>query len=196
MKRLMNVIRKGTLSTLDEQIQDTTTQEDDKATQIQSEFEAKLAARKIFQNVAETGSRDTYIEDFMPAIYVFVMHPFDFGDRCEIDGVQLVVEEMNILTTVFLRFDNQKIVYPNSLLLTKAIANYYCSPDMQDTIEFFVHIATPPEKITALKQRILRGLDIEYRLYPLNIKIKSIPPTTTPITSGRSPSSWNQNQNA
>ena len=63
---------------------------------------------------------------------------------------------MNILTTVFLRFDNQKIVYPNSLLGTKPIANYYRSPDMQDAIEFFVHIATPPEKTTALRQRILR----------------------------------------
>lgn len=68
----------------------------------------------------------------------------------------MIVEEMNILTTVFLRFDNQKIVYPNSLLGTKPIANYYRSPDMQDAIEFFVHIATPPEKTTALKQRILR----------------------------------------
>uniref|UniRef100_A0A1J3CYT7 Mechanosensitive ion channel protein n=3 Tax=Noccaea caerulescens TaxID=107243 RepID=A0A1J3CYT7_NOCCA len=364
MKRLMNVIRKGTLSTLDEQIQDTTTQEDDKATQIRSEFEAKLAARKIFQNVAEPGSRYIYIEDFMrflsedeseramslfegafeshkisksclknwvvnafrerralaltlndtktavnrlhriidvlvsiviiiiwllilgiattkfllvlssqlllvvfvfgnscktifeAVIFVFVMHPFDVGDRCEIDGVQMVVEEMNILTTVFLRFDNQKIVYPNSLLGNKPIANYYRSPDMQDTIEFFVHIVTPPEKITALKQRILsyvdnkkdhwhpspmivfrdmfglnsvkiaiwpthkmnhqdmgerfvrrsqlleeigracRDLDIEYRLYPLNINIKSIPPAATPIISDRIPPSWNQQRNA
>ncbi|CAH8255535.1 unnamed protein product [Arabidopsis lyrata] len=359
MKRLMNVIRKGTLSTLDEQIQDTTTQEDDKATQIRSEFEAKLAARKIFQNVAEPGSRYIYMEDFMrflsedeseramdlfegaseshkisksclknwvvnafrerralaltlndtktavnrlhrivdvlvsiviliiwllilgiattkfllvissqlllvvfvfgnscktifeAVIFVFVMHPFDVGDRCEIDGVQLIVEEMNILTTVFLRFDNQKIVYPNSLLGTKPIANYYRSPDMQDAIEFFVHIATPPEKTTALKQRILsyvdnkkdhwhpspmivfrdmcglnsvkiamwpthkmnhqdmgeryvrrgqlleeigrlcRELDIEYRLYPLNINVKSLP-AATPITSDRIPPSWNQ----
>lgn len=75
------------------------------------------------------------------------------------------MEEMNILTTVFLRFDNQKIVYPNSLLGTKPIANYYRSPDMQDTIEFFVHIATPPEKINALKQRIL-WLEAQ----PLNLK--------------------------
>ncbi|XP_018447647.1 mechanosensitive ion channel protein 4 [Raphanus sativus] len=362
MKRLMNVIRKGTLSTLDEQI-DTSTHGDDKATQIRSEFEAKLAARKIFQNVAEPCSRYIYIEDFMrfltedeseramdlfegaseshkisksclknwvvnafrerralaltlndtktavnrlhriinvlvsiviviiwllilgiattkfllvissqlllvvfvfgnscktifeAVIFVFVMHPFDVGDRCEIDGVQMIVEEMNILTTVFLRYDNQKIVYPNSLLGTKPIANYYRSPDMQDAIEFFVHIATPHEKITALKQRILsyvdnkkdhwhpspmmvfrdmcglnsvkiamwpthkmnhqdmgerfvrrgqlleeigkscRELDIEYRLYPLNINVKSIPPAATPITSDRIPLTWTQQRN-
>ncbi|KAJ4917911.1 Mechanosensitive ion channel protein 4 [Raphanus sativus] len=362
MKRLMNVIRKGALSTLDEQIQDTSTHKDDKATQIQSENEAKNAARKIFQNVAMPGSRYIYIEDFMrfltedeseramnlfeeasesdkisksclknwvvnafrerralaltlndtktavnrlhriinilvsiviiiiwllilgiattkfflvissqlllvvfvfgnscknlfeAVIFVFVNHPFDVGDRCEIDGVQMIVEEMNILTTVFLRFDNQKIVYPNSLLGNKPIANYYRSPDMQEIVDFFVHIATPSEKITALKQRILsyvdnkkdywypspriafremcglnsmkitiwathkmnhhnmgerfvrrgqlleeigrscRETDIEYRLYPLNINIKSLPPAAAPIISDRVPLSWNNQQ--
>ncbi|KAL0661480.1 hypothetical protein Bca4012_098317 [Brassica carinata] len=316
MKRLMNVIRKGALSTLDEQIQETSTHKDDKATQIQSENEAKQAARKIFQNVAMPGSRERRalaltLNDtktavnrlhriinilisiviiiiwllilgiattkfllvissqlllvvfvfgnscknlFEAVIFVFVNHPFDVGDRCEIDGVQMVVEEMNILTTVFLRFDNQKIVYPNSLLGNKPIANYYRSPDMQEIVDFFVHIATPTEKITALKQRILsyvdnkkdlwypspriafremcgvnsmkitiwathkmnhhnmgerfvrrgqlleeigkscRETDIEYRLYPLNINVKSLPPAAAPIISDRMPMSWNNQQ--
>ncbi|KAF3520597.1 hypothetical protein DY000_02059548 [Brassica cretica] len=316
MKRLMNVIRKGALSTLDEQIQDTSTHKDDKATQIQSENEAKQAARKIFQNVAMPGSRERRalaltLNDtktavnrlhriinilisiviiiiwllilgiattkfllvissqlllvvfvfgnscknlFEAVIFVFVNHPFDVGDRCEIDGVQMVVEEMNILTTVFLRFDNQKIVYPNSLLGNKPIANYYRSPDMQEIVDFFVHIATPTEKITALKQRILsyvdnkkdlwypspriafremcglnsmkitiwathkmnhhnmgerfvrrgqlieeigkscRETDIDYRLYPLNINVKSLPPAAAPIISDRMPMSWNNQQ--
>ncbi|KAF9607811.1 hypothetical protein IFM89_001532 [Coptis chinensis] len=43
---------------------------------------------------------------FEAIIFLFVMHPFDVGDRCEMEGVQMVVEEMNILTTVFLSFDN------------------------------------------------------------------------------------------
>lgn len=72
----------------------------------------------------------------------------------------MVVEEMNILTTVFLRFDNQKVVYPNSLLWTKSIGNYYRSPDMGDGIEFSIHIATPAEKIVLIKQRITRYIGI------------------------------------
>ncbi|XP_022717804.1 LOW QUALITY PROTEIN: mechanosensitive ion channel protein 6-like [Durio zibethinus] len=62
MKRLMNIIRHGALSTLDEQIQDST-HEDESATQIRSEYEAKVAARKIFQNVAKPGSKYIYLED-------------------------------------------------------------------------------------------------------------------------------------
>jgi len=68
----------------------------------------------------------------------------------------MVVEEINLLTTVFLRDDNQKIIYPNSTLATKAIGNYYRSPDMGDAVEFCVHISTPAEKIAAMKHKITR----------------------------------------
>ncbi|KAF5728240.1 mechanosensitive ion channel protein 6 [Tripterygium wilfordii] len=91
---------------------------------------------------------------FEAIIFLFVMHPFDVGDRCQIEGVEMVVEEMNILTTVFLRYDNQKIVYPNNVLATKAISNYYRSPHMGDGVEFCIHITTPADKIDEMKQRI------------------------------------------
>ncbi|PKI38312.1 hypothetical protein CRG98_041297 [Punica granatum] len=226
MKRLINMIRHGVLSTLDEQIP-SSTKEDESATLIRSEKEAKAAARKIFQNAAKPGSKYIYLEDLMlfmqedealktmslfegadesqkisksglknwlvnafrerralaltlndtktavhtlhrvintvfeAIIFLFVMHPFDVGDRVEVDQVQMVVEEMNILTTVFLRYDNQKIVYPNSTLSTKAIGNYNRSPDMGDAIEFCVHVSTPAEKIAAMKNRIKSYIDIK-----------------------------------
>lgn len=68
----------------------------------------------------------------------------------------MIVEEMNILTTVFLRYDNQKIIIPNSVLATKAIHNYYRSPDMLEIVEFCIHVKTPAEKIGLMKQRIMR----------------------------------------
>ena len=68
----------------------------------------------------------------------------------------MVVDEMNILTTVFLRFDNQKIIYPNSMLATKPISNYNRSPDMGDAIDFCINISTPLEKVTSMKERITR----------------------------------------
>lgn len=63
---------------------------------------------------------------------------------------------MNILTTVFLRYDNMKMTFPNSVLSTKPIGNYYRSPDMGDAIDFYLHIATPVEKVALMKQRIIR----------------------------------------
>uniref|UniRef100_A0A5B7BXI8 Mechanosensitive ion channel protein n=2 Tax=Davidia involucrata TaxID=16924 RepID=A0A5B7BXI8_DAVIN len=105
---------------------------------------------------------------FEAIIFVFVMHPFDVGDRCIIDGVQLVVEEMNILTTVFLKFDFEKIYYPNSVLATKAISNFYRSPDMGDSLEFSIDFMTPLEKIGALKDRIHKYLNSNSLYWHLN----------------------------
>ncbi|KAL8524240.1 hypothetical protein ACS0TY_013994 [Phlomoides rotata] len=266
MKRLMNIVRKGVLSTLDEKLQGST-DEDEATVHITSENQAKIASKKIFLNVAKPGSKHIYVGDLMrfmredeslktmhlfedgteekgiskralknwvvtafrerralalslndtktavnklhhmlnalvgvlivviwllilkvatthflvflssqallvvfmfgntckttfeAIIFLFVMHPYDVGDRVEVDGVQMIVEEMNILTTVFLKFDNHKIYYPNSVLCTKPIHNYYRSPDMGDSIDFCIHISTPGEKIAAMKERITRYVD-------------------------------------
>ncbi|KAG8375729.1 hypothetical protein BUALT_Bualt10G0130700 [Buddleja alternifolia] len=96
---------------------------------------------------------------FEAIIFVFVMHPFDVGDRCVIDGVQMIVEEMNILTTIFLKFDNEKIYYPNSVLATKPISNFYRSPDMGDAFEFSIDFKTSLEQIGTLKEKIKKYLE-------------------------------------
>ncbi|KAJ6739299.1 MECHANOSENSITIVE ION CHANNEL PROTEIN [Salix koriyanagi] len=242
MKRLMKIVRHGSLSTLDEQILGAAT-EDESMTHIRSEYEAKVAARKIFANMARHGSKDlmrfleedqasktmSFFEEasetsrigksslknwvvnafrerralaltlndtktavnklhqminvifgivivvislvilgiakinffmllgsqflvvsfifgntaktlFESIIFLFVIHPFDVGDRWEIDG--LIVEEMNILTNLFLRaHDYQKVLYPNSVLATKSVGvgdsvEFHDSPDMGDSVEF------------------------------------------------------------
>lgn len=68
--------------------------------------------------------------------------------------MQMIVEEMNILTTVFLRYDNEKIYYPNAVLLSKPISNFYRSPEMWDSIDFTIDASTPMETIIALKKSI------------------------------------------
>ncbi|XP_031279090.1 mechanosensitive ion channel protein 10-like [Pistacia vera] len=98
--------------------------------------------------------RNTCKMVFESIVFIFIMHPFDIGDRCVIDGVQMIVEEMNILTTVFLRYDMEKIYYPNAVLLTKPISNFYRSPEMADSINFTVDISTSMDSIITLKKAI------------------------------------------
>ncbi|XP_024036571.1 mechanosensitive ion channel protein 10 isoform X1 [Citrus clementina] len=103
---------------------------------------------------------------FEAIIFVFVTHPFDVGDRCLIDGVllQMVVDEMNILTTIFLRYDKQRIYYPNSVLATKPISNFYRSPrEMGDTVEFAIDVFTSVEIIDKLKYRIKDYLERKHK---------------------------------
>ena len=61
---------------------------------------------------------------------------------------------MNILTTIFLKIDKEKVYYPNSVLATKAIGNYYRSPDQGDSLEFAIDYETPLSTIAKLKDRI------------------------------------------
>ncbi|KAL9999576.1 putative mechanosensitive ion channel MscS, LSM domain superfamily [Helianthus debilis subsp. tardiflorus] len=105
-----------------------------------------LLAAFMFGNACKT--------TFEAIIFLFIVHPFDVGDRCEINGVQMIVEEMHILTTIFLRYDNQKIAYPNNVLATMPIANYHRSPDMGDAIDFCIHVSTPTEKVAKMKDMI------------------------------------------
>ncbi|KAL0885318.1 hypothetical protein Bca101_009300 [Brassica carinata] len=65
MKRLMKIVRHVSLTTLDEQMQETTNEEDESTRQIRSEKEAKAAARKIFKNVARRGAKHIYLDDLM-----------------------------------------------------------------------------------------------------------------------------------
>ncbi|KAJ9538421.1 hypothetical protein OSB04_031154 [Centaurea solstitialis] len=113
---------------------------------------------------------------FEAVIFVFVMHPFDVGDRCVVDGVQVVVEEVNILTTVFLRYDNEKIFYPNSILATKAISNFNRSPEMKDSVEFDVDVSTSMESIIALQAKIKAYIDSKPQLWRPNhsVRVKEI----------------------
>ncbi|GMN75536.1 hypothetical protein TIFTF001_056784 [Ficus carica] len=104
-----------------------------------------VVAAFIFGNTCKT--------IFEAIVFVFVMHPFDVGDLCVVDGVPLLVEEMNILNTVFLKLNNEKVYYPNLVLSTKPISNYYRSSDMGDAVEFSIDFMTPVEKIGHLKDK-------------------------------------------
>lgn len=60
---------------------------------------------------------------------------------------------MNILTTTFLKANNEMVYFPNSVLSTKTISNFYRSPDMGDTVEFSI-VLTPVEKIDMLRKKL------------------------------------------
>uniref|UniRef100_A0A1J3EPA9 Mechanosensitive ion channel protein n=1 Tax=Noccaea caerulescens TaxID=107243 RepID=A0A1J3EPA9_NOCCA len=95
---------------------------------------------------------------FESFVLVFVMHPYDVGDRCVVDGVLLLVEQIDLLTTVFLKIDNEKVFYPNATLISKPISNFYRSPDMGDSIEFSIAFSTPASKIPIIKEKIAEYL--------------------------------------
>ncbi|XP_057963878.1 mechanosensitive ion channel protein 10-like isoform X2 [Malania oleifera] len=160
MKRLMSYVMSFGLSTISNTVDDFGKAE----SEISSEWEARNCAHRIFKNVAKPGAK--YIEEedlskFLKRVEIHTIFPLFEGalktgriSRSSFKNWVMVVEEMNILTTVFLRYDMEKIYYPNSLLLTKPISNFYRSPDMGDGIDFTIDVSTSFETIVALKKAI------------------------------------------
>ena len=51
-------------------------------------------------------------------IFLFVKHPFDVGDRVDIDQLSYTVKEIRLLSTIFLDARNVSVQAPNMVLNT------------------------------------------------------------------------------
>lgn len=84
------------------------------------------------------------------------------------------------MTTIFLRYDNLKVYYPNSKLATLPIMNYYRSPDMGDAVDFSVNVATAPEKLALMKERLMQYVSSLLLINFLNCILFAAEPLTLP----------------
>ncbi|POS83440.1 hypothetical protein EPUL_006206, partial [Erysiphe pulchra] len=85
-------------------------------------------------------------------IFLFVKHPYDVGDRCDISNTTLVVERISLLFTIFKRIDTMRMVQiPNMVLNTLWIENTSRSKAMKEQIEIFISFDTPLEDIETLR---------------------------------------------
>ncbi|GKV13911.1 hypothetical protein SLEP1_g24870 [Rubroshorea leprosula] len=98
---------------------------------------------------------------FEGIIFVFVKHPFDIGDLCLINREKMVVERINLLTTVFRKNNKDKVLYSNSVLSTIPIRNFYSgNVHTRDSLEFTIKWPTvlDEEIIKSLRRRIKKRL--------------------------------------
>ncbi|GKV13933.1 hypothetical protein SLEP1_g24892 [Rubroshorea leprosula] len=82
-------------------------------------------------------------------------HPFDIEDHCFINGEEMIVEGITLLTTVFCKNGKDKIFYPNSVLTTLPIKNCYRGVvDMDYSVEFSIDNSITNEQVENLKSQI------------------------------------------
>jgi hypothetical protein len=91
-------------------------------------------------------------------IFLFVKHPYDVGDRVDIAGpdkMNLVVEQISLLYTVFKRIDCMKMVQvPNIVLNSMWIDNVSRSRAMKEQLELFISFDTTIEDIELLRKEM------------------------------------------
>jgi small-conductance mechanosensitive channel len=88
-------------------------------------------------------------------IFLFVKHPYDVGDRVEINGVDLIVEHISLLYTVFRRVDsNRTVQIPNIINNGNWIENITRSKAMHEQFSLAISAGTTFEEIETLKDEL------------------------------------------
>ncbi|GAA5915882.1 hypothetical protein JCM5296_002522 [Sporobolomyces johnsonii] len=105
------------------------------------------------------------------SIFLFIKHAYDVGDKVDIDGVQYIVLEMHLLSTIFKKIDGTVCQAPHTLLNTKFVQNYRRSGPIWETFTWDVDFGTSFEKIEALRSRMLEFLESEKRDFLPSIDI-------------------------
>ena len=107
-------------------------------------------------------------------LFIFFFHPFDIGDRVVINDEVFLVHRMTILSTELIRYDNTKVIYPNSLLLQLPISNFRRSPDQFDLIKLEIEYRTPASKIQIFERRVkqflIANVEHYYKTFELEIR--------------------------
>ncbi|KIV99782.1 uncharacterized protein PV09_08588 [Verruconis gallopava] len=90
-------------------------------------------------------------------IFLFVKHPYDVGDRVDLQTTeQLTVEKISLLFTVFKRVNTGKLVQiPNIVLNNLWVENVSRSKAMREQISLYCSFDTSFEDIEALKQEMV-----------------------------------------
>lgn len=91
-------------------------------------------------------------------IFLFVIHPFDIGDRIfvNLNGKveNLLVAELNVFSTTFFKWDGTSFFVPNNVLIHSPISNIRRSGSIMENHIIQVNSSTKPEKLQKLKEKL------------------------------------------
>lgn len=91
-------------------------------------------------------------------IFLFVIHPFDIGDRVLIrlngELENLVVAELNVFSTTFFKWDGTSLFVPNNVLIDSPISNIRRSGSIMENHSIQVSSKTSPDKLQKLREML------------------------------------------
>ncbi|ORX36049.1 Mechanosensitive ion channel-domain-containing protein [Kockovaella imperatae] len=97
----------------------------------------------------------TMQEILLACIFLFVKHPYDVGDRVDIDGNSYTVAKMQLMSTNFKRTDGKFVWIGHNILATKVIENIRRSGPTSETFTFDVAFDTSFDHLTTLRDKML-----------------------------------------
>lgn len=106
-------------------------------------------------------------------IFLFVKHPYDVGDRVDINNEQLVVERISLLYTMFRKVkDHKRTQVPNIVLNSLWVDNVSRSKAMREQINLSISFDTSFEDIELLREEMQKFVRENGRDYQPDIDVE------------------------
>ncbi|RYZ31566.1 MAG: mechanosensitive ion channel [Propionibacteriaceae bacterium] len=96
-------------------------------------------------------------------MFLFVVHPFDVGDRLLIDGELHTVAKIKLSTTVFEQGDGTKVWFPNDKLALGPILNQTRAARARESFEFAMDLDTPVTTFEAVQNAAEKYIQLRHK---------------------------------
>eukprot|EP00775_Hariotina_reticulata_P008975 gene8975-9150_t len=92
-------------------------------------------------------------------LFLFVEHAYDVGDLLEVEVVQYRVKKIDLMYTLFVKGNGERIYYPNTRLITLPVTNLTRTATKGDKVVFLVDIGSSG---TAVKEALTECVKAHY----------------------------------
>ncbi len=114
------------------------------------------------------------LSNFASGVMILIYQPFDIGDTIEVPDVSGYVQNMNLVSTIILTYDNQKLVVPNNKIWGNIIRNIHSEPTRRVDMSFGVSYETDLDKAETVLKNILDEHELVLSNPPPRIKLHTL----------------------
>lgn len=101
---------------------------------------------------------DTIKEIYNCFIFLLVNHPYDFGDKVVIDGEELYVSAVDLLSSTFVGVNGRQVFIPTNYLFHRKIYNIRRSGKQFEVVGILLNKTTTFDGVLELKDRVSKML--------------------------------------
>ncbi|KAI3652530.1 hypothetical protein MP228_001955 [Amoeboaphelidium protococcarum] len=116
----------------------------------------------ILSGVVIGNSAKTVVENIL---FLFVLHPFDVGDKIVVDGELYTVKNIALNSTTLVHVEGKLAKIPNAILQTKVIYNYRRSPNQSETFTLFAESDKVDKLMAQLEDEVTKFVRMNARDY-------------------------------
>ena len=114
------------------------------------------------------------LSNFASGVMILIYRPFDVGDSIEVPDVSGRVQHMNLVSTIILTYDNQKLVVPNNKIWGNIIRNIHSERIRRVDLTFGIGYEDDIDHAERVLREILEGHELVLDEPKFTIKLHAL----------------------